>query len=397
EVCAFIVSAYSSNWLRLNKPFNPLLGETYEYELPELNIKVVFEQVSHHPPVSAWHAESDHFVLHGTINPKLKFWGKSIEIAPEGTVTLKLKSRPDVYTWKSVNCCVHNIIVGKLWFEEYGLMEVTNQTNGMRTQLNFKPAGWFGKDLHRFDGFIYSQDKEKLRFIYGKWSDYLKSAGADDYDEYMRTHSQRFRVPDRPATDSSQPSTPRKMFSKLNSLTRQLTGGGGGNSVDDTNGPPGAAAGNGTVNQSTAPPEAGLTNGDIPKSDSSHSLDIPNSRLVWQVRARPDHSPQYYHFTLFSMSLNQLTDALTARLPPTDSRFRPDVRKLEEGDLESAALEKNRLEEKQRDVRRQHKKKRHQWEPLWFRAEQNPYTKEDDWVYKGDYWRREFANCPDIY
>ncbi|CAG2121445.1 unnamed protein product, partial [Medioppia subpectinata] len=154
--CAFIVSAYSSNWLRLNKPFNPLLGETYEYELPELNIKVVFEQVSHHPPVSAWHAEGDHFILHGTINPKLKFWGKSIEVTPEGTITLKLKHRPDVYTWKSVNCCVHNIIVGKLWFEEYGLMEVTNQTNGMRTQLNFKPAGWFGKDLHRFDGFIYS-------------------------------------------------------------------------------------------------------------------------------------------------------------------------------------------------------------------------------------------------
>ena len=118
NVCAFIVSAYSSNWLRLNKPFNPLLGETFEYEIEEQGIKVVLEQVCHHPPVSAWYAESPHFVLHGTICPKLKFWGKSIEIKPDGTITLKLKSKPDVYTWKSVNCCIHNIIIGKLWFEQ---------------------------------------------------------------------------------------------------------------------------------------------------------------------------------------------------------------------------------------------------------------------------------------
>jgi hypothetical protein len=315
NVCAFIVSAYSSNWLRLNKPFNPLLGETYEYEIEELGIRVLLEQVSHHPPVSAWHAESNHFVLHGTICPKLKFWGKSIEVKPEGTITLKLKSKNDVFTWKSVNCCVHNIIVGKLWFEEYGSMEVTNQTNGLKASLNFKAAGWFGKDLHRFDGFILSSDKEKLRFIYGKWSDYLKTAAVDDYEEYMKSHAQRFRVPDKPSNTT--PSTPRKMMSKLNSLTRQLTG-----SVDQQD----------DSAEPTSLPD-NCTNGEIPKSDSSHSLDIPNSRILWQVNPRPECSSQYYNFTLFSMSLNQLNDKLAKLLPPTDSRFRPDVRKLEDGDL----------------------------------------------------------------
>ena len=48
------------------------------------------EQVSHHPPVSAFHAQSDNFRFHGSIHPKLKFWGKSIEITPKGTVTLHL-------------------------------------------------------------------------------------------------------------------------------------------------------------------------------------------------------------------------------------------------------------------------------------------------------------------
>lgn len=50
------------------------------------------EQVSHHPPVSAFQAEGlkEDFVFHGSIYPKLKFWGKSIEAEPRGVITLEL-------------------------------------------------------------------------------------------------------------------------------------------------------------------------------------------------------------------------------------------------------------------------------------------------------------------
>ena len=44
---------------RFWKPFNPLLGETFEFINKEQGYAVVCEQVSHHPPVSALHAESD--------------------------------------------------------------------------------------------------------------------------------------------------------------------------------------------------------------------------------------------------------------------------------------------------------------------------------------------------
>lgn len=37
---------------------------------------------------------------------------------------------------------------------------------------------------------------------------------------------------------------------------------------------------------------------------------------------------------------------------PTDSRLRPDIRLMEEGHIEKAAKEKIRLEEKQRDARK---------------------------------------------
>ena len=58
----------------------------------EQGFRLVSEQVSHHPPVSAFHAESlvGDFVFHGSIYPKLKFWGKSVEAEPKGTITLEL-------------------------------------------------------------------------------------------------------------------------------------------------------------------------------------------------------------------------------------------------------------------------------------------------------------------
>lgn len=58
----------------------------------DLGFRWVSEQVSHHPPVSAFQAEGlkDDFIFHGSIYPKLKFWGKSIEAEPKGTITLEL-------------------------------------------------------------------------------------------------------------------------------------------------------------------------------------------------------------------------------------------------------------------------------------------------------------------
>lgn len=63
------------------------------------------EQVSHHPPVSAFHAEGlkEDFVFHGSIYPKLKFWGKSIEAEPKGVITLELPK------WAHTEDCFINL------------------------------------------------------------------------------------------------------------------------------------------------------------------------------------------------------------------------------------------------------------------------------------------------
>uniref|UniRef100_A0A1B6J4L6 Oxysterol-binding protein n=2 Tax=Homalodisca liturata TaxID=320908 RepID=A0A1B6J4L6_9HEMI len=379
-VAAFAVSALASNWERLGKPFNPLLGETFELERPEF--RVVCEQVSHHPPVSAFHADSEHFIFHGSIHPKLKFWGKSVEIQPKGVVTVELPKWGEAYTWTNVNCCVHNVIVGKLWIEQYGTMEIINHSTGHRAVLTFKPAGWFSKDLHRVEGFIMDKQKKKYYFIYGKWTEFIKVTDFASYEIYAKDNADKFRSDGKAPNFSDSPAhTPKKVLAKLNSFKMGSFK---------------------SMSMSVAEPdegcEDGAEGGDIPKCDSTYSIDIPNSTTLWESEPRPENSSEFYQFTFFAMSLNEIEPGMERRLCPTDCRLRPDIRKLEQGDLDGAASEKTRLEEKQREARKARKNKKGQeWIPRWFCQGANPYTGQDDWLYAGGYWDRNFSNSPSIF
>lgn len=49
-------------------------------------------------------------------------------------------------------------------------------------------------------------------------------------------------------------------------------------------------------------------------------------------------SPQMYHFTNFAMALNELEPGMEAVLAPTDCRFRPDIRAMENGNMGNMIL-----------------------------------------------------------
>lgn len=74
---------------------------------------------------------------------------------------------------------------------------------------------------------------------------------------------------------------------------------------------------------------------------------------------------KYYFFTELACQLNEIEDGVA----PTDSRFRPDQRLMENGLWDEANAEKLRLEEKQRTVRRarehEAEKAAAQGEDLW--------------------------------
>jgi len=114
------------------------------------------------------------------------------------------------------------------------------------------------------------------------------------------------------------------------------------------------------------------------KWDEQFSQTVDSSHLVvlWRVNPWPKQTEEYYGFTSFGITLNEMSPDVVNKLPPTDSRLRPDVRALEEGDLDTAESEKSRVEEMQRDRRRKGKES----QPRWFKQAG------DEWIYAGGYW-----------
>ncbi|KAL3990529.1 Oxysterol-binding family protein [Acanthocheilonema viteae] len=173
-VAAFIISSLSCNYMRLSKPFNPLWFETYELDREESGYRFIAEQVSHHPPKSAFHAESQSYEFDGVVSPRLKFWGTSVEVQPSGNFQLKFLNHNETYTWKAVNVTIHNIMMGQMYIQLEGNLHIQCNT-GLECKLSFKnnDSGRSRQNTF-FQGFISKQEKA-LRAIYGNWTSFLST------------------------------------------------------------------------------------------------------------------------------------------------------------------------------------------------------------------------------
>ncbi|CAM8885383.1 unnamed protein product [Rhodiola kirilowii] len=87
-----------------------------------------------------------------------------------------------------------------------------------------------------------------------------------------------------------------------------------------------------------------------PKSPWSARGLTHDASLLWKKKHTIPVNVTRYNLPSFAITLNEITPALQEKLPPTDSRFRPDQRHLENGEYEKANSEKQRLEKRQRMV-----------------------------------------------
>lgn len=175
-VAATVISHYSSTQGRIGKPFNPLLGETSCVIMPNKGngMRFVAEQVSHHPPVSACYAEGSgaSWKYHNTVEIKNKFWGKSLEIFPSGLNHIEFPEHGDHYVYSQITSCVHNIVVGRLWLDNYGEMEIVNSTNGGKCIIQFSKTGWMSdsRSFAAIKGTVYdASGKAKIK-LGGNWT-----------------------------------------------------------------------------------------------------------------------------------------------------------------------------------------------------------------------------------
>uniref|UniRef100_A0A7N9AUC7 Oxysterol-binding protein n=1 Tax=Mastacembelus armatus TaxID=205130 RepID=A0A7N9AUC7_9TELE len=176
-VAAFSVSSYSTTVYRTGKPFNPLLGETYELDRQrESGYRSLCEQVSHHPPAAAHHVISDRgWTLRQEITVASKFRGKYLSIMPLGTIHAVFEKSNNHYTWKKVTTTVHNIIVGKLWIDQSGEIDVVNHTTGDRCHLKFAPYSYFSRDVARkVTGVVMDKDGKAHYVLSGTWDEKME-------------------------------------------------------------------------------------------------------------------------------------------------------------------------------------------------------------------------------
>lgn len=306
NIAAFAVSGYASTEGRQCKPFNPLLGETYEADYPDKGLRFFSEKVSHHPMIVACHCEGQGWNFWGDSNIKGKFWGRSIQLDPVGVLTLKFDDG-ETYQWSKVTTSIYNIILGKLYCDHYGTMRIKGGGN-YSCRLKFKEQSVIDRNPRQVHGFVQdNRTGEKVAILIGKWDEAMYYVLGD-------------------------PTTKPKGYDPMTEAV-----------------------------------------------------------LLWERDKSPTKTR--YNLSPFAISLNEITPGMMDKLPPTDSRLRPDQRHLENGEYEAANAEKLRLEQLQRQARRLQEKG---WKPRWFEKDE-----EGNYRYVGGYWeareKKDWDKITDIF
>ncbi|KAF5192569.1 Oxysterol-binding family protein [Thalictrum thalictroides] len=193
--------AYQRAW----KPFNPILGETYEM-VNHNGVTFIAEQVCHHPPIGAGHAENEHFAYDVTSKIKTKFLGNSVDIYPIGRTRVTLKRDGVVLDLVPPPTKANNLIFGRTWIDNVGEMIMTNMTTGDKVVLYFQPCGWFGANRYEVDGYVYNASEEPKILMTGKWSESMSCQPCDIEGEPLPGTELKevWRVADVPENDKFQ-------------------------------------------------------------------------------------------------------------------------------------------------------------------------------------------------
>ena len=317
-VTAFAVSGYASSSHRSErKPYNPVLGETFEYIRPDRGFRFVSEKVSHQPVIVACHAESKRWRFWQDLQAETKLWGKSMLIIPKGKVHLELLDEEtgqvqSAFVWGKVSGALRNVYSSKKSIENYGQLVIKNRQADLESRITFEEGGMFSSSGNEVSGGIYKNSEScALINLTGRWDDML---------------CKEIRV-----------------------------GSKGGSSCNDN--------------------KFDSKNNNNPHCNTGTDNLL---QVIWRTNPLPSNFAQFFHLTYFAVTLNDFPDLLRKVLPLTDSRYRPDQRMLESGMIDAADLEKQRIEQVQRDRRNSNDP----IVPLWFSFDSTSKS----WKFNQKYW-----------
>lgn len=142
------------------KPYNPVLGELLIARGGGVGLawQACIEQVSHHPPLTAFHVEghtgAGSFRHYGSSAAEPIFRGNTVEVRmvanPGGTVLALEDGSEEVYRVTALpSLCLRGVLgIGRSFCEWVGELHIECASSGLVGKLAFAPAKWFGTGGH---------------------------------------------------------------------------------------------------------------------------------------------------------------------------------------------------------------------------------------------------------
>ncbi|TGZ83669.1 hypothetical protein EX30DRAFT_353664 [Ascodesmis nigricans] len=177
-LAAFAISGFSNTRAKersIRKPFNPLLGETYELVREDRQFRFLAEKICHRPVVMAIHASSPNWQFCQSPQPTQKFWGKSAELNTYGRVRISFNNSGDMFSYAPATSFLRNIIAGEKYAEPTGAMHIHHENSGAKATISFKAAkGMFAGRSEEVDVVAYRSDGTPYDLtLSGKWCESL--------------------------------------------------------------------------------------------------------------------------------------------------------------------------------------------------------------------------------
>jgi hypothetical protein len=138
--------------ISMEKPFNPLLGETYQGWID--GCPVWLEQISHHPPVSAYMMHGRGYKTFGKIEPKIELGMNSVKGLSDHENIIEFDNGR-VIKLTFMKMVIHGLLFGDREFNfEYRSIfrnnadYVYDSTNNLLAEIFFGPkkSSYFGKN-----------------------------------------------------------------------------------------------------------------------------------------------------------------------------------------------------------------------------------------------------------
>uniref|UniRef100_A0A8B9HNH9 Oxysterol-binding protein n=1 Tax=Astyanax mexicanus TaxID=7994 RepID=A0A8B9HNH9_ASTMX len=176
QVLRWYLSGFYKKPKGLKKPYNPILGETFRccWLHPQTDSCTFYlaEQVSHHPPISAFYVSNkkDGFCISGSILAKSKFYGNSLSAILDGKAKLLFLTRDEEYVITMPYAHCKGILYGTMTLELGGKITIECEKTKYCAELEFKLKPFLGSscNVNQVSGKI-RVGEDVLATVEGHW------------------------------------------------------------------------------------------------------------------------------------------------------------------------------------------------------------------------------------